>query len=181
MKYWSVPNTQYPTWAIDLSQLTDFLDIVGIMKQLKIVKYNYSFIYEEEVIKYGISADKSKTWGERIYRQAGHLDGWNRKLAPDSSGSDMQEISNEYFKLHGRHLNRVGMLLVVVDMSDVASPDINDPVYPCKKLERELIKEHIERTGHAPIGNKKTEDYLDNKTFVTQDLWNSLFEGQEEC
>jgi hypothetical protein len=146
------------------------------MQQLKIVKYNYSFIYREEVIKYGISADKSLTWGERIYRQAGHLDGWNRKLAPGSSGSDMQDISNEYFTLHRTHLNRVGMLIVVVDMSDVASPMINDPSYPLKKLERDQIKEHIELTDRPPIGNKKTEEYMDRKTFIKKDLWEELFE-----
>jgi len=178
-KYWQIPDTQYPTWAIDLSQLDDFLDITGIIKQLKIVKYDYSFIYREEVIKYGISADKSLTWGERIYRQAGHLDGWNRKLAPGSSGSDMQDISNEYFELHGIHLNRIGMLIVVVDMSNVASPMVNDPDYPLKKLERDQIKEHIERTGHPPIGNKKTEEYLDRKTFIKKDLWEILFEEKK--
>lgn len=175
-KYWAIPNAKYPTWAIDLSQLTDFLDLTGIMKQLKIVKYNYSFIYREEVIKHGISADRSLTWGERIYRQAGHLEGWNRKLAPDSSGSDMQDISNEYFTLHGTHLNRVGMLIIVVDMSDVVSPMVNDPAYPLKKLERDQIKEHIERTGYPPIGNKKTEEYMDRKTFIKKDLWEELFE-----
>jgi len=176
-KYWQIPNTQYPTWAIDLNQLTDFLDLTGIMKQLKIVKYNYSFIYQEEVIKYGISADKSCTWGERIYRQAGHLDGWNRKLAPGSSGSDMQDISNEYFTIRGTHLNRTGMVIMVVDMSDVDSPMINDPSYPLKKLEREQIKAHIEHTGCSPIGNKKTEEYMDRKGFVKRDLWETLFGG----
>jgi hypothetical protein len=67
-------------------------------------------------------------------------------------------------------------LIVVVDMSDVVSPMINDPAYPLKKLERDQIKEHIERTGHPPIGNKKTEEYLDRKEFVTRDLWETLFE-----
>jgi hypothetical protein len=175
-KYWRIPNTQYPTWEIDLSQLTDFLDLTGIIKKLKIVKYNYSFVYQEEVIKYGISADKSLTWGERIYRQAGHLNGWNRKLAPGSSGSDMQDISDEYFTIRGTHLNRTGMSIVVVDMSDVVSPMISDPSYPLKKLERDQIKEHIERTGRTPIGNKKTEEYLDRKEFVKRDLWETLFE-----
>lgn len=179
MTYWPIPNTQYPIWAIDLGQLSDFLDITGIMKQLKIVKYNYSFIYQQQVIKYGISADKSPTWGERIYRQAGHLEGWNRKLAPGSSGSDMQDISDEYSKLHGNHLNRLGMIIVVIDMTEVISPMINDPTYPYKKLERDLIKEHIERHGCLPIGNKKTEDHMDRKTYVKRDHWETLFEEEQ--
>jgi hypothetical protein len=91
----------------------------------------------------------------------------------------MQDISNEYFELHGIHLNRIGMLIVVVDMSDVASPMVNDPDYPLKKLERDQIKEHIERTGRPPIGNKKTEEYLDRKTFIKKDLWETLFEERK--
>ena len=141
MTYWPIHNTQYPTWAIDLSQLEDFLDVTTIMKHLKIVKYNYSFVYRQEVIKYGISADKSHTWGERIYRQAGHLNGWNRKLAPDSSGSDMADISEEYFKIYNKHLNRVGMLIIVIDMTNVINPMINDPKYSYNKLERDQIKD----------------------------------------
>jgi hypothetical protein len=130
MSYWQIQGTQYPTYVIDLGQLNDFLEITDIMKTLKITNYVYSFIYQQQIIKHGISADNSLTWGERIYRQAGHLNGWARKLAPYSSGSDMQEISDLYYNKTGNFLNRIGMIISVVDLTAVQSPVASDPAYP---------------------------------------------------
>ena len=180
MSYWQIQGTQYPTYAIDLSQLDDFLEITDIMKTLKITNYVYSFIYQQQIIKHGISADNSATWGERIYRQSGHLDGWSRKLAPFSSGSDMEEISNDYYIKTGSFLNRVGMIITVVDLTAVQSPVASDPAYVCKKMESELIKEHIEATGSAPIGNKRTEQKRTAKGIVTDARFNQLFEEHDE-
>jgi hypothetical protein len=180
MSHWQIQGTQYPTYVIDLGQLTDFLEITNIMKTLKITNYVYSFIYQQQVIKHGISADNSLTWGERIYRQAGHLEGWNRKLAPYSSGSDMQEISDLYYNKTGNFLNRIGMIITVVDLTAVQSPISSDPAYPCKKMESDLIKEHIEATGSAPIGNKRTEQSRTAKGIVTDAKFSELFEAPDE-
>lgn len=180
MTYWQIQGTQYPTYVIDLSHLDDFLEITDIMKTLKITNYVYSFIYQQEVIKHGISADNSLTWGERIYRQAGHLEGWSRKLAPGSSGSDMQDISNDYHIKNGSFLNRVNMIITVIDLTAVQSPLASDPAYPCKKLESQLIKEHIDATGSAPIGNKRTEQRRTAKGIVTDARFNNLFEAPDE-
>ncbi len=180
MSYWQVQGTQYPTYVINLSQLNDFLEITDIIKTLKITNYVYSFIYQQQVIKHGISADNSLTWGERIYRQSGHLEGWSRKLAPFSSGSDMQDISNEYFVKTGSYLDRMNMIITVVDLTAVQSPVSSDPAYPCKKLESQLIKEHIDSTGSPPIGNKRTEQKRDAKGIVTDATFGNLFEVYDE-
>jgi hypothetical protein len=180
MSYWQIQGTQYPTYVIDLAQLNDFLDITNIMKKLKIVNYVYTFVHQQEIIKHGISADNSLTWGERIYRQSGHLEGWSRKLAPGSSGKDMQEISNDYYIKHGSFLNRMNMIITVIDLTAVQSPVASDPAYPCKKMESDLIKEHIESTGAAPIGNKRTEQQRRAKGIVTDVTFRHLFEEPNE-
>jgi len=180
MTYWQVQGTQYPTYVIDLSKLNDFVEITDIMKTLKITNYVYTFIHSQQVIKHGISADNSLTWGERIYRQSGHLEGWSRKLAPGSSGSDMQDISNDHYVRYGSYLDRMNMIITVIDLTAIQSPVIADPAYPCKQLESQLIKEHIESTGAAPIGNKRTEQKRQAKGIVTDATFRHLFEEPNE-
>ena len=180
MSYWQIQGTQYPTYGIDLSTLNDFLEITDIMKTLKITNYVYTFIYQQQIIKHGISADKSLTWGERIYRQSGHLEGWSRKLAPGSSGSDMQDISNDYYAKNGSFLDRKNMIITVIDLTAIQSPVASDPAYPCKKLESQMIKEHIDTHGSAPIGNKRTEQKREAKGIVTDAKFAELFEAPLE-
>jgi hypothetical protein len=177
MKYWKIPNTVHPTWAIDLSQLNDFTEILDIMKSLGIIKYVYSFIFRSIIIKYGISADNSRMYGERIYRQAGHLDGWNRKLQ-GPSGSDMRIIADDYFIKSGTRLNRVDMIIVIEDLTLVVSNAVADPARPCRELESKRIQEHIEQYGEKPIGNKNDESHIPKKSYVSVDNWAKNFEEE---
>lgn len=179
MKYWQIPGTEYPTWTIDLSKLDSYTDITSIMLILDIEQYVYSFVFKDQIIKYGIST-KNQTGpaGERIYRQAGHLEGWSTRLH-GPSGSDMRIIDQDYFNERGEHLNRNEMVLVIMDLTAAENPNVADPDWPCKVLERKLIKEHVERTGKLPIGNKKTESHMDSRGYVGKKLWNSLFSFDE--
>jgi hypothetical protein len=176
MKYWKISNTEYPTYTIDLAKLDSFNQICDIFAELKITKYVYDFTYNSIVIKYGISADLSCTWGERVYRQAGHLEGWEKRLS-GSSGSDMRIINEDYFDQYGSKLNRDRMYLTIRDLTNAVNDHSTDRAWPCKKLERELIKEHIIRHGKAPIGNKDDEKKIDGRGYVSKKTISSLFEG----
>lgn len=176
MKYWKIPNTEYPTYTIDLSKLESFNEISEIFGTLSITKYVYDFTFNRTVIKYGISADFSYTWGERVYRQAGHLEGWNKRLQ-GSSGSDMRIINEDYTNQCGTKLNRDGMYLTIRDLSNATNDNSSDRAWPCRKLERELIQSHINQFGKAPIGNKDDERKMDQRTYVSTTTLSSVFEG----
>lgn len=175
MKYWQIPGSEYPTWTIDLSKLELYTDITDIMLQLGVERYVYAFVFKKLVIKYGIST-KNHTGpaGERIYRQAGHLEGWSNRLH-GPSGADMRIIDQDYFDKYGEHLNRNEMVLIIMDLTNVENPHVSDPDWPCKVLERKLIKEYTNKTGSPPIGNKDTESYIDGKGYVAKDTWDNLF------
>jgi hypothetical protein len=165
----------YPVYEIDLAPLIDAVGISSIMKSLGVVDYVYTFEYLGQVIKYGISVDKKSIPGDRIYRQAGHLEGWKYRLR-GPNGNDMRAIDADYFAKTGEHLNRRGMKIIVRDLTNVSSPSFTDSNLHVKQLERQLIKEYIDAHNCLPIGNIKDEAYLDNKTYVTKSVWDNLFE-----
>lgn len=169
-------TSPYPVYEIDLSQLNAPIEISAILKDLGTEKYTYTFEYQGQVIKHGISADQNSIYGERIYRQAGHLEGWSKQLAPGSAGNEMRDVADRYFAKNGKSLNRQGMKIVVRDLTNVESPSITDDNLHIKQLERQLIKEYEEKHNELPIGNIKDESYIDNRTCVSKTTWDNLFE-----
>lgn len=163
----------YPVYEIDLAKLSQASDISIIMKILKVVDYVYTFSYQGRIIKHGISVDKKSNFGDRIYRQAGNLEGWSYRLR-GPNGSDMRDIDNLYFAETGEHLNRLGVKITVRDLTHVPSPSIVDEALHVKQLERQLIKEYTDQNNRLPIGNIKDESYIDNKTYVSLETLNKI-------
>lgn len=174
--YRVLQSEPYPTYEIELDKISRPADISSIVKSFGTEDYVYTFEYNGEIIKHGISVDKKSIPGERIYRQAGHLEGWSKQLAEGSAGDDMREINVRYISETGKSLNRQGMKITVRDLTKVSSPSVTDKHLHVKRLERQLIKDYKETHGKLPIGNVKDEAYIDNKTCVTQSTWNRLFE-----
>jgi hypothetical protein len=142
-----------PTYKLDLSVYRDFTQICHDMKDLGITKYVYYFVDKKGIIKYGYSADNSIQYGERVYRQAGHLHGWNRRLE-GSSGSDMRIICDRYYDKYQEPLDRNNITLYIIRMNGQTESD-------CRDLERHLINECIKNNnGRAPLGNKDPETRL---------------------
>ena len=139
-----------PSYTIDLSKLFKASKICNLMKSKKITHYVYIFACAKGVLKYGYSSDNSRNYGDRVYRQAGHLEGWHTKLN-GSSGSDMRVISENYQKKYNEVLDRKNVQLCIIDLTNHDVPESLES--HCKNLERMLINDCIERNGAAPIGN----------------------------
>jgi len=172
--YTTLKTEPYPVYEINLANLSEAADISSIMKSLGVVDYVYTFEYQGSVIKHGISVDKNSNPGDRIYRQAGHLEGWKYRLR-GPNGNDMRLIDADYCAETGEHLNRLGMKITVRDLTNVTSPAQADCNLHVKQLERQLIKEYTEKHNRLPIGNIKDEAYIDHKTYVTKETFNNIF------
>lgn len=159
--------------TIDLSKLSNFSQICDIMKEHRIEKYVYEFNFNGVVIKYGFSADHSRHYGDRIYRQAGHLNGWPLGVLVGPSGSEMYFINKEYFNKTGRNLNRNGMKIIVTDLS-------NQNKIECEKLEKFLIETYITINGVAPIGNKDKITKFNVRKHKNEKRFNELFSFNDE-
>jgi hypothetical protein len=172
------PYKNNPTYKFDLSIMSDFTDILREMKRLQIVSYVYTFVCDRGVIKYGYSCDHSHSYGERIYRQAGHLSGWNRKLN-GSSGSDMRVIADEYKEKYNETLNKNNIVIYVTDMSRLPDPDCYNVEFHCKELERTLINECIDYNGRPPIGNRDSASLYYQRAVNQTKAFNAVFEIEE--
>jgi hypothetical protein len=174
-QYYYLRTASYPTYIIDLAALLDPIDICTIMAKLEIQNYVYTFVHNGSIIKHGMSADaKSYNMGDRIYRQAGHLDGWKYRLS-GPSGIEMEQISDAYRREVGKPLNRKFTKIIVRDLTNVVSPSVSDEFHHIKLLERELIKEHQIMYNRLPIGNINDESHMDRKVFTSNDIFNHLF------
>lgn len=173
----TVKNTfPYPIYEIDLEKINTPIEISAIVKSFGTINYVYTFEYKGKIIKHGISVDKNSIPGERIYRQAGHLEGWPKQLAVGSAGDDMRDINDRYFTDTNTYLNRNGMKITIRDLTAVDSPSVADEHFHVKQLERQLIKEYKDTHNKLPIGNIKDESYIDNKTYVTKVTMEKLFD-----
>ena len=120
---------------IDLDTLSDYTQVSKFFKQHNISEYVYCFVYKDIIVKYGCSTGTvGSMWGERVYRQAGHLDGWRGKLQ-GKSGKEMRTNSELFKKKYGYPLNRNGMVLYVIDM-DRSKIAHRDPYKPTHQIGR---------------------------------------------
>ena len=159
---------------IDLGKCADWTDVAKIMKAHGIEKYTYTFGCKEGVLKHGLSGDTNSQIGDRIYRQAGHLEGWNGRLR-SQSGSDMRIIADDYRSKYNKTLDRKDVWITVHDFTDAQDPDLEIEMH-----EDHLIQESIKATnGIAPMGNKdhrtKKRAFKAKNTVSIQ----RLFEGFE--
>ena len=159
---------------IDLSKCRDWTDVKKIMKHYGIKKYTYTFGCSDGVLKHGLSGDTKSQIGDRIYRQAGHLEGWSGRLN-SPSGSDMRIIADEYRVKYSKTLDRKDVWIQVYDFTDA-----NDPDTEIEMHEEHLIQESIKANqGRAPMGNKDYKTMKrSSKAKNTLSIQN-LFEGFE--
>jgi len=169
-------TSPYLIYEIDLEKINAPVEISAIVKGFNTINYVYTFEYNDEIIKHGISVDKKSIPGERIYRQSGHLEGWLKQLADGSAGDDMRDIDNRYLAKTNTRLNRKGMKIIVRDLTRVESPSVADEHFHVKQLERQLIKEYKDAHYKLPIGNIKDESHIDNKPYVAKTTMEKLFD-----
>lgn len=151
-----------PVVRFELAKFNDPTEITDWMALLNIQFYVYWFeTLDGYVLKYGESGDcLAGVFGERIYRQAGHIPGWDPKdRLYGSSGSDMLSVLEGYAEENNKRLTKDNIIINVLPMSSVNSGIVKEV---CERVERMMIDDHIELHGIPPVGNK---DY------VTMQAW----------
>jgi hypothetical protein len=161
------------TYEIDLATLNDFTEVSQQFKDLNIINYVYYFVENRRgIIKFGYSADNSAHYGDRVYRQAGHLHGWRRRLE-GSSGSDMRIICEQYQEKYNEVLDRKNMKLYVINMN-------RKSVQECQDLERKLIDDCVLHNDRAPLGNRDSTTRLVERRTRNQKILSKFFDTESE-
>lgn len=168
---WSI----IPTYNIDVSKLSSAYDICKLLGKAKIDKYVYEIMWKGIVIKYGMSADNSRAYGERIYRQIGHSKSWGDKRLVCASGADWRIIEEDFKNLYGMELEKDFLKIKIWDVTNYPFVSINpwDEVYA---IEQELIRKYKEVVGSKPIGNINDDRNIIYKAHIKKSTWDQYFE-----
>jgi hypothetical protein len=168
-----------PNITMDLGKLSDPAQICRVMNAHNIDKYLYKVMYKGIVIKFGMSADNSRAFGERLYRQIGHSAGWPTGLRlTGSSGADWRIIEEDFKNLYGFDLDRQHMTVKVWDVTNYNFRSVNSRT-EILSMEAELIDNYVNAVGEKPIGNINDEINNKERYFVSKEIMANIFENYE--
>lgn len=170
----TIDISKLPTAIIDLNQCLHAAQIKTEMKNAGIKYYTYAFLYNNVVMKYGMSADNDwmrGSYGERIYRQAFQIPGWPTKPSPKSAGNDMLDVIK-----HFPNINKSNVCIKIWDMTNYPFPVQDCPKEEVLECERILLDLHEKSFGYLPIGNIRDERKIAKKFKVTDQMFNSMFD-----
>jgi hypothetical protein len=166
-----------PTHTIDVGKLSDPYEICDLLKQHKIRKYVYRIKYKGIVIKYGMSADRSRNYGDRLYRQIAHSESWGARRNNGSSGSDWRIIEDDFYKLYGSKIDKADMTIKIWNLSAYPFVSINT-AKEVFYIEQNLIEAYTTAVGEKPIGNINDDTNYKRKGYIPKKLFGNdgLFE-----
>ena len=168
---WSI----IPTHTIRVKELNSPYEISLFMKSHKIDKYLYQIMYKGIVIKFGMSADNSRNYGERIYRQIGHLRSWGNLRLTGSSGSDWRIVEEDFENMYGIPIDKNHIKIKIWDLTDYPFTTIN-PWNEVLVMESQLIARYVDAVGEKPIGNINDEANAIRRPAIQTSTWVKLFE-----
>jgi hypothetical protein len=132
-------------------------------------------MYKGIVIKYGMSADNSRNFGERLYRQIAHGESWGAQRISGSSGADWRIIESDFENLYGSKIHKDHITIKIWNMSNYPFISI-DPWTEVYYAEQSLIDTYNSIVGEKPIGNINDDANYKRKGHIRQDTFGGLFE-----
>ena len=168
-----------PDHILPLSAVHSASHLMTYCKQHNLKKIAYGFIHmspTSHTLRYLKFGRSSKSTGERVYRQAGHIPGWNN-LLKGPSGSDMKEIIADYEKEYPDEcVHKDDITLCIWDVTNVPNPNAFDDAYNTRLCENSLLDEHEKLFGCLPVGNPKDTRNEKMGGFVIQQVFSNLFD-----
>ena len=158
--------------VIPLDSLKVPREICDIMEKAHVKWYTYTFISKSNgIINHGKTSDsewKSNSWRTRIYRKAGGINGWPKKINCKAS-NDMSALMEKYLP----NVMKDEIIIVVHDYTqDLQNKHISEIDRTLLNEEDKLVKSYVQTYGTQPILNiKKTQRYYVSNT----NHFNSLF------
>lgn len=169
-----------PKFTIDGAKLDNPSVICAALAHYNIDKYLYRIVYKGIVVKFGMSADKSRNYGERLYRQIGHSASW-----PDTvrlrghSGADWRIIEEDFKKLYGFDIAVKNCNITVWNVTNYPFESVNSR-NEILAMEAELISNYEKIVGQKPIGNINDEAWYMEKAQIKKETLSNIFENYEE-
>ena len=167
--------TKLPSYTFPLRGMVQPKEICAVMKKLGIDKYIYE-IRSNLTVKYGMSADKEKFYGARMYRQLGHLDSWGNAKLTGRNGEEFLDIDAEFKKRYGTNIDHNDVIVTVWSFDSYAWRTL-DERKEMIEAESYLISQYEMIHQEKPVGNLFDESFWIDKTAPIASVWNNMFEG----
>ncbi len=169
-----------PKYEINLRKLDSPNLLCHIFKHYNIDKYVYRIKFKELVIKFGMSADNSRDYGDRVYRQVGHMSSWPQGIRLDgSSGSDFRIVETDFLTLYGFPLDHKYTTITVWNVTDYNFQSV-DSRKEILAMEAQLINTYTTIVGTKPIGNINDEAYNKERPHIRKDILANLIENIDD-
>jgi len=166
--------TKLTPYSFPLKGMVRPKEICDVMKGLGIDRYIYE-IRSNVTVKYGMSADKEKFYGARMYRQIGHLDSWGMWKLSGPNGSDFVEIDQAFKERYGKNIDHNDIVITVWGFDSYPWRTLNAR----KELieaESYLISQYEMIHQEKPVGNLFDESYWENKAAPIKTVFDKMFE-----
>ena len=166
--------TKLTPYTFPCRGMTQPKEICAVMKQLGIDKYIYE-IRDNVTVKYGMSADKEKFYGARLYRQLGHLDSWGSYKLTGSNGIEFVDINEAFKDRYGSYIDHNNVVITVWGFDSYPWRTINIR----KELieaESYLISQYEMIHQEKPVGNLFDESYWADKAAPLKSVWDTFIE-----
>lgn len=163
-----------PTITITLGDLESASEICQIMKSMGICDYAYRFKHKDNTLKIGMSADYSVAYGDRIYRQAANIPGWDKRML-GSSGKDMIDVIEEYKNSTGLTVNRSDCVIEVWDVTKEQQVALGRHKHKAELAESVLLDQYEKIHNKLPIGNFKDTRKTSRRGYVSVAVFADLF------
>lgn len=150
-------------------------------------RYCYAFVHlyhdpeefdiKSSVIKYGKGADfewQKGNWGDRVYRQAGNIPGWDLMLTGPNGSEMLTEYIPAYQNKHNRMVHKDDVIVLIWDFTTYTFLSEHQWDLCLRQFESFLIDEHERNFGFRPPGNLKNAA-APNTTVVSDQTFNTLF------
>lgn len=137
-----------PSYTMTVSKLSTPWEVIKDFTRLGIRNYVYTIAYSEDIIKHGMSCPRSERTkpGDRLYRQLGHLNGWDSEPLQGSSGSDLKLVVDKHFP----NVTRNDITVIIYDATNYS---FFGGKLDLEKGEHALVDEYEKKHGRRPYGN----------------------------
>jgi hypothetical protein len=180
---------QRPLHYFHLRDYKNPVNLSHAVGTIGMTRYLYAFVHtfpsqthfgmDSEIIKYGKGADfewQKGAWGNRVYRQAGNIPGWDTML----SGPNGQEMFIDYIPAYqvryNRSVHKDNVIVMVWDFTTYQFLSESQFDITLRQFEDFLIEEYKKtHNGVSPAGNTK-KAIAPNQTVVADATFNVLFD-----
>ena len=157
-------NIDKPDLIVLIKNLKRPIEISKMLQQIGAAQYSYAFKHKGKVIKIGMSADNSKIYGERAYRQIANLPGWPT-MPISSCGKDILAAVKFFEEKENVTVHK-----------DDCSLEIWIAATKASSTEDTLLTQYENTHGCLPPGNPKDTRPAFLKSKVRKDVFANLFE-----